>query len=166
MFGESEDLDKFIIKGGKPLIGEVEISGAKNAAVAIIPAAILADGPCILENVPNISDVSIIIRILFEMGASVKMIDKTTIEIDDRGIKDPVVPYEMARHMRASYYFLGTLLGKFKRARVAMPGGCDLGDRPIDQHLKGDFGKRSIKALMPSYSTSLALEQDAKYWHL
>ena len=136
MFGESEDLDKFIIKGGKPLIGEVEISGAKNAAVAIIPAAILADGPCILENVPNISDVSIIIRILFEMGASVKMINKTTIEIDARGIKDPVVPYEMARHMRASYYFLGTLLGKFKRARVAMPGGCDLGDRPIDQHLK------------------------------
>lgn len=117
-------------------MGEVEISGAKNAAVAILPATILADGPCILENVPNISDVSIIIKILFEMGAEVEMINKTTIKIDARGIKEPVVPYEMARHMRASYYFLGTLLGKFKRARVSMPGGCNLGDRPIDQHLK------------------------------
>lgn len=129
-------MDKFIIKGGKPLHGEVEISGAKNAAVAIIPAAILADGPCILENVPNISDVSIIIRILYEMGANVRMINKSSIEIDASGIKEPVVPYEMARHMRASYYFLGVLLGKFRRARVAMPGGCNLGDRPIDQHLK------------------------------
>ena len=129
-------MDKFVIKGGRRLVGEVEISGAKNAAVAIIPATILSDGPCILENVPNISDVSIIIRILFEMGADVKMLNKTTIQIDASGIKEPIVPYEMARHMRASYYFLGTLLGKFKRARVSMPGGCDLGDRPIDQHLK------------------------------
>lgn len=129
-------MEKFVIRGGKPLMGEVCISGAKNAAVAIIPATILADSPCILENVPNISDVSTIIRILFEMGASIKMINKSTIEIDARGIREPVVPYEMARHMRASYYFLGALLGKFNRARVAMPGGCDLGDRPIDQHLK------------------------------
>lgn len=129
-------MEKFIIKGGNRLTGEVEVSGAKNAAVAIIPATILADGPCILENVPNISDVSIIIRILFEMGADIKMIDKTTIQIDSSKIREPIVPYEMARHMRASYYFLGTLLGKFKRARVSMPGGCDLGDRPIDQHLK------------------------------
>ena len=129
-------MDKFIIKGGRPLTGEVEISGAKNAAVAIIPATILSDGPCILENVPNISDVSIIIRILYEMGAEIKMLNKTTIQIDASGIKEPIVPYEMARHMRASYYFLGTLLGKYKRARVSMPGGCDLGDRPIDQHLK------------------------------
>lgn len=129
-------MDKFIINGGKSLSGEVEISGAKNAAVAILPAVILADGPCVLENVPNISDVSIIIRILYEMGAKVRMINKSSVEIDASGIKDPLVPYEMARHMRASYYFLGTLLGKFKRARVAMPGGCNLGDRPIDQHLK------------------------------
>lgn len=129
-------MDKFVIKGGRRLTGEVEISGAKNAALAIIPAAILSDGPCILENIPNISDVSIIIRILFEMGADVKMINKTTIQIDASGIKEPIVPYEMARLMRGSYYFLGALLGKFKRARVSMPGGCDLGDRPIDQHLK------------------------------
>ncbi len=136
MLRESEVLEKFIINGGRRLLGEVEISGAKNAAVAIIPATILADGPCIIENVPNISDVSIAIRILYEMGADIKMINKSTIQIDSTRIMEPVVPYEMARHMRASYYFLGTLLGKFGRARVSMPGGCDLGDRPIDQHIK------------------------------
>lgn len=129
-------MEKFIIKGGRRLSGEVEISGAKNAAVAIIPAVILADGPCVLENVPNISDVSISLRILYEMGADIQMISKNTVKIDATGITEPIVPYEMAKHMRASYYFLGTLLGKFKRARVSMPGGCYLGDRPIDQHLK------------------------------
>lgn len=129
-------MEKFIINGGRPLRGEVEISGAKNAAVAILPAAILADEPCILENVPEISDVGIILNILREMGAEVKVINKNTIQIYANGIREPVVPYEMARHMRASYYFLGVLLGKFNRARVSMPGGCDLGDRPIDQHLK------------------------------
>lgn len=129
-------MEKFIIKGGRRLHGEVEISGAKNAVVAIIPGVILADGPCILENVPNISDVSISLRILYEMGADIKMLNKNTVRIDATGITEPIVPYEMAKHMRASYYFLGTLLGKFKRARVSMPGGCYLGDRPIDQHLK------------------------------
>ena len=124
-------MEKFIIKGGRRLEGEVTISGAKNAVVAIIPAVILADGPCILENIPNISDVSISLRILYEMGADVQRIDKSVYRIDATGIKDPVVPYELARLMRASYYFLGTLLGKFGRARVSMPG-----DRPIDQHLK------------------------------
>ena len=128
-------MEKFIIKGGRRLEGEVTISGAKNAVVAIIPAVILADGPCILENIPNISDVSISLRILYEMGADVQRIDKSVYRIDATGIKDPVVPYELARLMRASYYFLGTLLGKFGRARVSMPGGCYLGDRPIDQHL-------------------------------
>lgn len=129
-------MEKFIIKGGRRLEGEVTISGAKNAVVAIIPAVILADGPCILENIPNISDVSISLRILYEMGADVQRIDKSVYRIDATGIKDPVVPYELARLMRASYYFLGTLLGKFGRARVSMPGGRYLGDRPIDQHLK------------------------------
>ena len=129
-------MEKFVIKGGRILNGEVEISGAKNAAVAIIPAVILSDEACILENVPQISDVSISLRILIEMGADVKFLDKNTVRIDATGITEPIVPYEMAKHMRASYYFLGTLLGKFRRARVAMPGGCYLGDRPIDQHLK------------------------------
>lgn len=129
-------MEKFIIKGGRRLHGEVVISGAKNAVVAIIPAVILSDEPCILENIPNISDVSISLRILYEMGASVVFLDKNTVRIDATSITDPIVPYEMAKHMRASYYFLGTLLGKFRRARVSMPGGCYLGDRPIDQHLK------------------------------
>ncbi len=129
-------LEKFIIKGGRRLHGEVEISGAKNAAVAIIPAVILSDEPCVLENVPDISDVSISLRILYEMGADVKFLSKNVVRIDATGIDEPIVPYEMAKHMRASYYFLGTLLGKCRRARVAMPGGCYLGDRPIDQHLK------------------------------
>ena len=129
-------MEKFVIRGGKPLRGEVLISGAKNAAVAIVAAAILADGPCLLENVPEIRDINICIKILYEMGASIKIIDKNTIRIDARGISDPVVPYELARACRASSYFLGTLLGRFHKADVPMPGGCDLGDRPIDQHLK------------------------------
>ena len=129
-------LEKFIINGGKRLTGEVEISGFKNAAVAIIPAALLADEPCILENVPNINDVSIDLRILRELGAEVSVINKSTIRIDPRNVRDISVPYELARSMRASYYFLGTLLSKFRHARVPMPGGCDLGDRPMDQHLK------------------------------
>ena len=129
-------MEKFIINGGHRLTGEVEISGAKNAAVAIIPAVILADEPCILENVPNINDVSIDLRILRELGAEVTVINNSTISIDPRNIRDVAVPYELARSMRASYYFLGTLLSKFRHARVPMPGGCDLGDRPMDQHLK------------------------------
>ncbi len=129
-------MEKFIINGGNRLTGEVEISGAKNAAVAIIPAVILADEPCILENVPNINDVSIDLRILRELGAEVTVINSSTIRIDPTNIRDVAVPYELARSMRASYYFLGTLLSKFRHARVPMPGGCDLGDRPMDQHLK------------------------------
>ena len=139
-------MDKFIINGGKKLSGTVNISGAKNAAVAIIPATVLADGPCILENVPNINDVSIDLRILSEMGADVKVLNKSTIRIDATRIRDIVVPYEMARSMRGSYYFLSVLLNKFGRAKVSMPGGCDLGDRPIDQHLK------CFKALGATYT--------------
>ena len=129
-------MEKFIINGGNRLTGEVEISGAKNAAVAIIPATLLADSPCILENVPNINDVSIDLRILRELGAEVTVINNSTIRIDPRNIRDVAVPYELARSMRASYYFLGTLLSKFRHASVPIPGGCDLGDRPMDQHLK------------------------------
>lgn len=129
-------MDKFVIKGGRKLTGEVTISGAKNAAVAILPAVILSDEPCIIENVPLISDVNICLCILTEMGAEVTMLDKNTYRIDPTKICNFCVPYEMARKMRASYYFLGALLGKFNKARVSMPGGCPLGDRPIDQHLK------------------------------
>lgn len=129
-------MDKFVIKGGQRLTGEIFVSGAKNAAVAIIPAVILADEPCILENVPKISDVSISLKILHEMGAKVEMLNKTTFRIDASGLCNYMVPYEMARKMRASYYFIGACMGKFKKAKVSMPGGCPLGDRPIDQHLK------------------------------
>ena len=130
-------MEKFVITGGNKLNGEVSISGAKNAAVAIIPAVVLSDGICRIENVPNIADVSIMASILEAMGANIKRINKSTLEIDPRGIKNPVASYELVRHMRASYYLLGALLGKFNSAEVAMPGGCDFGVRPIDLHLKG-----------------------------
>lgn len=129
-------MDKFVINGGIPLHGEVNISGAKNAAVALVAATILCDEPCVLENVPEISDITICMKILKSMGADIRLINKNTVSFDTRGIKIPRVPYELARSMRASTYFLGTLLGRFHEAYVAMPGGCDLGDRPIDQHLK------------------------------
>lgn len=129
-------MDKFVIKGGRRLEGEVTISGAKNAAVALLPAVILSDEVCVIENVPTISDVNICLEILREMGAVVEKIGKDAYRIDPTKIDKFCVPYEIARKMRASYYFLGALLGKFNKARVSMPGGCNLGDRPIDQHLK------------------------------
>lgn len=132
-------MDKFVINGGNRLTGEVTISGAKNAAIAIIPAAILSDGVCRIENIPNITDVTSITRILYDMGAQVRTIDKSTIEIDPRKIHTCVASYELAKHIRGSYYLLGALLGRFSHAVVTMPGGCDFGVRPIDQHLKG-FG--------------------------
>lgn len=130
-------MDKFIINGGKPLKGEVVISGAKNAALAIIPAVVLSDEECRIENIPNISDVAYIANILQELGASVKRVNKFTLDIDPRGIHSYVATYDQVRGMRASYYLLGSFLGKYGKAQVAMPGGCNFGVRPIDQHLKG-----------------------------
>ena len=130
-------MEKFVVQGQTRLKGEVTISGAKNAAVAIIPATILAQDKCIIENIPNISDITILFKILRELGAQVRMIDRTTVEIDTTYITEPVVPYELARYMRASYYLLGTLLSRCNYASVSMPGGCNFGVRPIDQHLKG-----------------------------
>lgn len=130
-------LEKLVIKGGNRLMGEVSISGAKNAAVAIIPAVILCDEPCTIENIPNISDVSLIGRILQEMGAVVKRINKSTLYIDPTKIHTSAAVSESVRGMRASYYLLGALLGRFNKAYVALPGGCNFGTRPIDQHLKG-----------------------------
>lgn len=129
-------MEKIVINGGRRLTGEVAISGAKNAAVAIVAATILCDEPCIVENVPEISDIAICLRIFKAMGADIQVINKNTIRFDTRNIRKPSVPYELARTMRASSYFLGTLLGRFHEAFVPLPGGCDLGDRPIDQHLK------------------------------
>lgn len=130
-------LDKFVINGGNRLFGEISIGGAKNAAVAIIPATILAGDVCRLENLPNISDVNVISRILQEMGATVTRINKSTLEIDPRNINTSVAEYDIVKNMRASYYLLGALLGRFNKAKVPMPGGCYFGVRPIDQHLKG-----------------------------
>ena len=131
------DLEKFIINGGKPLNGEVRISGAKNAAVAILPGVLLADGPCIIENLPEISDVTAICTALRELGAQVDFISGDTVRIDPTGVNSFYVSKEMAQGMRASSYFLGALLGRMNRACVAPPGGCDFGVRPIDQHIKG-----------------------------
>jgi len=130
-------LEKYVINGGNRLQGEVTVSGAKNAAVAILPAAILSDEPCTIENVPNISDIDCTLKILRQLGVLVKVINKSTLYIDPTHITEPSVPYDLAKNMRASYYFLGALLGKVGSACVSMPGGCDLGARPIDQHLKG-----------------------------
>ncbi len=130
-------MEKFVIKGGKKLHGTVRISGAKNAAVAVLPAVLLADSTCIIENLPEISDVSAICSCMSALGAKVKYIDSGTVEIDPTSVNSFIVTKEMAKNMRASSYFLGALLGRMKRARVAPPGGCDFGVRPIDQHIKG-----------------------------
>ena len=129
-------MEKYVIHGGTRLNGEVMVSGAKNAAVAILPATILCEEPCIIENIPNISDVASIIDILSEMGAKITVLNKNTLEIDASGIRQAEVPYNMARRMRASSYFMGALLGRFHHSKVPLPGGCDFGVRPIDQHLK------------------------------
>lgn len=130
-------MDKFIITGGQPLHGEVSVSGAKNAVVAILPATILAEDVCRIENIPNISDVSAMIKILKNMGAGIKYVNRTTLEIDTRHIRSFVVEHDLTKQLRASYYLIGALIGRFRRAEVAMPGGCYLGLRPIDQHIKG-----------------------------
>lgn len=128
---------KLIVDGGVSLNGEVQISGAKNSAVAIIPATLLAGGPCTIRNLPNISDVKMSFQILTQMGAKIEIIDERSARIDTSTINKVEVPFELARKMRASYYYLGALLARFKKARVAMPGGCDFGVRPINLHLKG-----------------------------
>ena len=128
---------KYVIRGGNPLHGEINISGAKNAAVAIIPAALLVDGVCRLENIPQISDVTLILRILDELGASVRVINRNTVEIDSSKVKRTCVSHDLSRQFRASYYFIGALLGRFGSGQVSMPGGCNLGARPIDLHIKG-----------------------------
>ncbi len=130
-------MTKYLIHGGNPLHGTIQISGAKNAAVAIIPAALLVDGVCRIENVPQISDVTLILQILRELGADVRMINRTTVEVDCSHIRNRQVPYELARKIRASYYLVGALLSRFGWAEVPLPGGCDLGGRPVDQHIKG-----------------------------
>lgn len=130
-------MEKFIVEGSTRLCGEVTVSGAKNAAVAIIPATILAQGKCVIENIPNISDITVLFKILRSMGATIRVLNRSTVEVDTTYIGEPIVPYELARYMRASYYLLGALLTRCNKASVSMPGGCNFGVRPIDQHMKG-----------------------------
>ena len=130
-------LTKYIVQGGTPLFGEVEISGAKNAAVAIIPAALMVDGVCRIENLPQISDVTLCLKIMEQLGAQIRVVNRHTVDVDCRRVHSTKTSYDLARRIRASTYFIGALLGRFGQAEVAMPGGCNLGVRPIDQHVKG-----------------------------
>ncbi len=131
-------MTQYAIRGGRPLHGEINISGAKNAALAILPATLLVDGVCRIENIPNVTDVSLMLEILKDVGASVQTAEGGAVLIDSRGVRaGSVAPYDQVRRMRASYYLIGAYLGRFLNAQVAMPGGCNLGVRPVDQHIKG-----------------------------
>ena len=130
-------MNQYIIRGNRPLFGEVTISGAKNAAVAIIPAALMVDGICRIDNVPQISDVTLFFSILEALGSKVRVLNQHTVEIVSHSIHSTQPSYDLCRRFRASYYLIGALLGRFGEATVAMPGGCDFGVRPIDQHIKG-----------------------------
>ncbi len=131
-------MEKFIIHGGNPLNGVVTVSGSKNSAVGIIPATVLVKGTCILDNVPEIRDVFLLFDILRSLGAEVTRLEKSTYRINCAEVTSPVVAdQEAVRKMRASYYLIGALLGRFGQAKVGLPGGCDFGSRPIDQHIKG-----------------------------
>lgn len=130
-------MDQYIIKGGNPLVGEVEIAGAKNAALAILAAAIMTDDIVLIENLPDVRDINVLLEAISEIGAQVDRINRSTVKINGSTIQDISVDYEYIKKIRASYYLLGALLGKYKKAEVPLPGGCNIGSRPIDQHLKG-----------------------------
>ena len=130
-------MEQYIIKGGKALQGEVTIGGAKNAALGILAAAIMTDDTVRVENLPDIRDIKVLLQAIEQIGAKVERIDKHTVEINGSKIDSISIDYEFIRKIRASYYLLGALLGKYKKAQVALPGGCNIGSRPIDQHIKG-----------------------------
>ncbi len=130
-------MDQYVIKGGTPLQGEVEIGGAKNAALAILAAAVMADEPVTIENIPNVRDINVMLQAIENLGAAVNRFDPHTVQINGKSVVDVTVDNEYIRKIRASYYLLGSLLGKYKTADVALPGGCAIGSRPIDLHLKG-----------------------------
>ena len=130
-------MEQYIMKGGNPLVGEVYISGAKNAALGILAASIMTDEDVVIDNLPDVRDINVLLEAIAEIGASVERIDRHTVKINASGIKEVSVDDEFIRKIRASYYFIGALLGKYKSAEVPLPGGCNIGSRPIDQHLKG-----------------------------
>ena len=130
-------MEQYIIKGGNPLVGEVEIGGAKNAALAILATAIMTDETVTIENLPNVRDINVMLDAIAGIGGNVERVDIHTVKINGSMIQDLSVDYEYIKKLRASYYLPGALLGKYKKAEVALPGGCDIGSRPIDLHLKG-----------------------------
>jgi len=130
-------MDQYIIKGGNPLVGEVEIGGAKNAALAILAAAIMTDETVLIDNLPDVNDINVLLEAIQGIGAMVQRVDRHTVKINGSAITDFNIEYDYIKKIRASYYLLGAMLGKYKRAEVALPGGCNIGSRPIDQHLKG-----------------------------
>ena len=130
-------MEQYIIKGGQPLVGEVEIGGAKNAALAILAAAIMTDETVVIDNLPDVNDINVLLEAMSGIGASIQRIDRHTVRINGSGVGDFSIEYDYIKKIRASYYLLGALLGKHHRAEVALPGGCNIGSRPIDQHLKG-----------------------------
>ena len=130
-------MEQYIIKGGSPLVGEVEIGGAKNAALAILAAAIMTDETVLIDNLPDVNDINVLLDAIAGIGASVHRVDAHTVRINGSSITNFDIEYDYIKKIRASYYLLGALLGKYNRAEVALPGGCNIGSRPIDQHLKG-----------------------------
>ena len=130
-------MNQFIIKGGNPLVGDVVIGGAKNAALGILAAAIMTDDDVIVENLPDVRDINVLLEAIQEIGATVERLDQHMVRINASTIRGVSVDDEYIRKIRASYYFIGALLGKYKSAEVPLPGGCNIGSRPIDQHLKG-----------------------------
>jgi UDP-N-acetylglucosamine 1-carboxyvinyltransferase len=151
-------LERIIINGRKPLKGDIFISGAKNAAVAVLPAALLIEGSCRIENLPDIKDTRILEDTLAQLGAKVDFIDRNTVLVDSSGVNSYIASYDMIKSMRASYYLLGALLGRFGRAEVAFPGGCNFGHRPIDQHIKG-FEALGAKVVVENGMIKLSAEK-------
>ena len=130
-------MERYVIKGGNPLAGEVDIAGAKNAALAILAASIMTDETVVIDNMPDVRDTNVLLEAIQEIGATVERLDKSRVKVNGSTITDVSVDYEFIKKIRASYYLLGALLGKYKHAEVPLPGGCNIGSRPIDQHLKG-----------------------------
>ena len=133
-------MEQYIIKGGNPLVGEVVIGGAKNAALGILAAAIMTDGECLIDNMPNVRDTNVLLQAMEGIGAMIDRKGDNEVVISGKNIDstgDLIVDNEYIRKIRASYYLIGALLGKYRKAQVVLPGGCDIGSRPIDQHIKG-----------------------------
>ena len=157
-------MEQYIINGGNPLVGEVEIGGAKNAALAILSAAVMADEPVLIDNLPNVNDINVLLEAIEGIGASVHRIDAHTVEINGKSVNKLCIEYDCIKKIRASYYFLGALLAKYRKAEVALPGGCNIGSRPIDLHIKG-FEALGAEVTV-SYGTILVEAEHLKGAHV